>query len=52
MNNHKTAMKVIAILIESGLSINNQLKVIKMVKERIEFCKTTGQELKQLKIEI
>jgi hypothetical protein len=52
MNNHETAMKVIAILIDSELSISNQLQVIKMVKERIDFCKSTGRELTQLKLEL
>ena len=48
MNKHKLAMKIIAILIESELSVTEQLKAINMVRERLEFCKKTGQEIKQL----
>lgn len=48
---HKTAMKIVKILIESELSISDQLKVIKNVKERLDFCKTTGIQMKQLEID-
>jgi repressor of nif and glnA expression len=47
---HETAMKITEILIESGLSITNQLRVIEMVKERLKFCKETGAELNQVKL--
>ena len=49
---HKLAMEIVKLLIDSGLSINDQLKVINNVKEKLEFCKKTGQELKQLKLEL
>ena len=45
---HKLAMKIVKLLIESGLSVNDQLKVINDVKEKLLFCKKTGQEMKQL----
>ena len=45
---HKLAMEIVKLLIDSGLSINDQLKVINNVREKLEFCKKTGQELKQL----
>ena len=45
---HEKAMEIVKLLIESGLSINDQLKLINNVKERLEFCKKTGQEMKQL----
>ena len=47
---HKKAMEIVKLLIESGLSINDQLKVINSIRERLEFCKKTGQEMKQLKL--
>lgn len=47
---HELAMKVIEILIDSELSISDQLKVIEMVKNRLKFCKEIGAELKQLKL--
>ena len=49
---HKKAMEIVKLLIESGLSISDQLKVINNVKEKLEFCKKTAQELKQLKLEL
>lgn len=50
MDKHELAMKIIKILIESGLSIPNQLKVIQNVKDRLVFCNNTGIELKQTKL--
>lgn len=47
---HKLAMEIVKLLIESGLSINDQLKVINNVREKLSFCKKTGQEMKQLKL--
>ena len=44
----KLAMEIVKLLIESGLSINDQLKVINDVREKLLFCKKTGQEMKQL----
>ena len=45
---HKLAMKIVKLLIDSGLSVNDQLKVINDVREKLLFCKKTGQEMKQL----
>ena len=36
---HEKAMEIVKLLIESGLSISDQLKVINNVKEKLEFCK-------------
>lgn len=47
---YQLAMKITGMLIESGLSITNQLRVIEMVKERLKFCKETGAELNQQKL--
>lgn len=47
---HKLSMKIIKILIESELSINDQLQVIQSVKRRLEFCKIKGHEINQLKL--
>lgn len=52
MNIHEKAMEIVKLLIDSGLSISDQLKVINNVKEKLEFCKKTGQELKQLNLEL
>ena len=45
---HELATKIVKLLIESGLSVNDQLKVINDVREKLLFCKKTGQEMKQL----
>lgn len=45
---HELAMKIVKLLIESGLSVNDQLKVINNVREKLLFCKKTGEEMKQL----
>ncbi len=37
-------------LIDSELSISDQIKVINNVREKLLFCKKAGAELKQLKI--
>ena len=49
---HKLAMEIVKLLIDSCLSINDQLKVINDVREKLLFCKKTGQEMKQLKLEL
>ena len=36
---HKLAMEIVKLLIDSGLSINDQLKVINDVREKLLFCK-------------
>lgn len=50
MKRHELAQKIVKILIESELSISDQLKVIKNVKDRLYFCKITGAEMKQTKL--
>lgn len=51
MKKHELAQKIVKLLIDSELSIFEQLKVIKNVKERLDFCKNTGQKMKQTKLE-
>lgn len=52
MTKHELAMKICKILIESDLSISDQLKVIESVRERLKFCKQTGQEMKQTTLDL
>lgn len=49
---HILAQKIIQLLIENELSISQQLKVIEDVKFRLNFCRSTGIELNQYKLEI
>ena len=41
------AINIVKLLIYSGLSISEQLKIINNVREKLMFCKTTGEEMKQ-----
>ena len=52
MTKYELALKICKILIESDLSINDQLKVIESVKQKLKFCKETGQKLSQLTLNI
>ena len=54
MTEHQLAMRVIKILIESGLSVTDQLEVIKGVQQRLQFCKLTAHKMeqKQTKLEL
>lgn len=49
---HTIAMKIVKILIESSLSITDQLKVIESVRERLNFCRNTANEMKQTKLDL
>ena len=44
------AQKIIKMFIENEISIKDQLQIIKNVKDRLDFCRNTGQEIKQLKL--
>lgn len=50
MKKHQLAQKIIKILIESDLSIDDQLEVIKNVQDRLQFCKIAGTKCRQMKI--
>ena len=52
MSNHQLAMAITKLLIESELSIFQQMKVIKKVQDTLTFCKKTGQEMKQQKLKL
>jgi hypothetical protein len=46
------ANKIIKLFIHEKISLNQQLEIIKMVKERIDFCKKNGAEIQQYKLEL
>jgi hypothetical protein len=52
MKTHTFAMKIVKMLIESELSIDDQLNVIKSVQKRLEFCKIKGNEMKNKQLKI
>jgi len=49
---HTLAMQIVKTLIESGLSITDQLKVIENVRQRLNFCRNTANEMRQTKLEL
>jgi hypothetical protein len=49
---HDLAMKIVKILIESELSITQQLIVIENVRKKLDFCRKTGAEMNQLSLEL
>jgi hypothetical protein len=44
------ANEIIAIFIDNGISTTQQLQILKMVREKIEWCRKTGAEFKQTKL--
>lgn len=46
------ANKIIKMFIDEDLSINQQLEIIKAVKERLDFCKNTGAKMQQYEMDL
>jgi hypothetical protein len=49
---HQLTNEIIAIFIENDTPLFKQLQILNMVRQKIEFCRKTGSEMKQLKIEL
>ena len=49
---NQLANEIIKLFIDNDISTTHQLAILKMVKEKIEFCRKTGAELKQTKLEL
>jgi hypothetical protein len=47
---HELAQEIVKILIESGLPLYEQLKVIQSVREKVQFCRDTANQMKQTKL--
>jgi hypothetical protein len=47
---HRLEMNIVKLLIDSELSISDQLKVINNVRENLVFCKQTGLMMQQKKL--
>jgi len=41
------ANEIIKLFIDNGISITQQLEILKMVRQKIDFCRKTGAEIKQ-----
>jgi len=44
------AQEIVKILIESGLPLYEQLKIIQSVREKVQFCRDTANQMKQTKL--
>jgi intergrase/recombinase len=45
--NNELAQEIVKILIESGLPLYEQLKIIQSVREKVQFCRDTANQMKQ-----
>jgi|Laugresu1bdmlbdd_1035124.scaffolds.fasta_scaffold99846_2 hypothetical protein len=48
----KKANEIIKLFIENEIPISQQLEIIKLVREKLEFCRKTGAEIKQLNLNL
>jgi hypothetical protein len=46
------ANEIIALFMYYEIPITQQLEILKMVKQKIEFCRNTGKEVKQQKLKL
>ena len=49
-NSQKKANEIIKLFIENEIPIFQQLEIIKLVREKLDFCRKTGADMKQLKL--
>jgi hypothetical protein len=43
----KKANEIIKLFIDNEIPITQQLEILKMVRQKIEFCRNTAKEMKQ-----
>ena len=48
----KKANEIIKFFIDNDISLFQQLEILKMVKEKIEWCRKTGTEMRQVKLKL
>ena len=48
----KKANKIIKLFIDNQIPLTQQLEILKMVRQKIEFCKQTEKEVTQHKLKI
>lgn len=46
------ANEIIKIFIENEIPLSQQLEILKMAKQKIEFCRNTGAEMKQMILDL
>jgi len=49
---HNLTIQFVALLIESGSSVREQLEVINDITKKLKFCITTGQSIEQFKMKL
>jgi hypothetical protein len=47
---HDLEMQLTKLLIDSGFSLNQQKKLLKIILVKIDFCQKTGAEINQQKL--
>ena len=43
----KKANEIIKLFIDNEIPLSQQLEILKMVRQKIEFCRSTAKEIKQ-----
>ena len=46
------ANEIIKIFIDNEIPLHQQLQILKMVKQKIEFCRNDGEDMKQQKLNL
>jgi hypothetical protein len=52
INIQQKANKIIKLLIDNKIPLFQQIEILKLARKKIEFCRKTGAEIKQQKLEI
>jgi hypothetical protein len=47
---NKKANDIIALFIENKIPLSQQLEILKIARQKIEFCRNTSNEMKQTKL--
>lgn len=51
-SSNKKANEIIALFMHYGIPLTQQLEILKMVRQKIEFCKQTAKEVTQHKLKV
>ena len=49
---NQLANEIIKMFIENEIPLGQQLQILKLAREKIEFCRTKGAEVNQKKLEL
>jgi len=49
---NEKANEIIKLFIDNDIPISQQLQILKIVREKLDFCKKMGAEIRQKKLEI